>query len=101
MKRILVPTDFSTSASKALDFAVQIAKRSKGEIILVHACDLVEPFKDELGVQIEHNKMIIDEANKKLNLLKKNIEDTEEITIQPHLYEGSVNVCILQASEDY
>lgn len=36
MKRILVPTDFSECADNALDFAVHLAKKSKGEILLVN-----------------------------------------------------------------
>ncbi|REG77602.1 universal stress protein [Algoriphagus antarcticus] len=40
MKKILVPCDFSDSAIQAFKFALQIAKQSKGEIILLH---VVEP----------------------------------------------------------
>lgn len=36
MKKILVPTDFSPYADAALDFAQQIAKRHKAEILLIH-----------------------------------------------------------------
>jgi nucleotide-binding universal stress UspA family protein len=37
MKKILVPTDFSKSANKALDFAIIFAKKTKARIILLHA----------------------------------------------------------------
>jgi nucleotide-binding universal stress UspA family protein len=37
MKTILVPTDFSSSSERALDFAINIAKKSNAKIILVHA----------------------------------------------------------------
>jgi nucleotide-binding universal stress UspA family protein len=37
MKTILVPTDFSPSAERALDFAVNIAKRTNAKIILANA----------------------------------------------------------------
>ncbi len=40
MKRILFPTDFSEAADKALNFAIEIAKRAKLEIVLVNAYDL-------------------------------------------------------------
>lgn len=36
MKKIVVPTDFSLDAEKAYGLATQIAKRSGGEIILLH-----------------------------------------------------------------
>lgn len=40
MKRILVPTDFSAPAMQALQFAVDVAERSRGQIHLVHVVDL-------------------------------------------------------------
>jgi nucleotide-binding universal stress UspA family protein len=36
MKKILIPTDFSTNAEHALKVAAQIAKNNNGEIILLH-----------------------------------------------------------------
>ncbi len=39
MKNILVPTDFSTQAGHALDFALQLAKKSDG---MVHLLNIVE-----------------------------------------------------------
>jgi nucleotide-binding universal stress UspA family protein len=40
MKKIIVPTDFSDNAKKALDVAVEIARRSQGEIVVFNAYDL-------------------------------------------------------------
>lgn len=40
MKRLLVPTDFSTQAENALKVAAQIAKRFDGEIFLLHMLEL-------------------------------------------------------------
>ncbi len=40
MKRILFPTDFSEAADKALNFAIEIAKKAQLDIILVNAYDL-------------------------------------------------------------
>lgn len=43
MKHIVVPTDFSSNAQKALDFAVQIARKAQGaHIHIVHAFSLLE-----------------------------------------------------------
>lgn len=50
MKRILVPTDFSEVADCALATAVQLAERSKAEIILLHAIEvLVTPDISQVG----------------------------------------------------
>lgn len=101
MKKILVCTDFSANSNKALDFAVQIAKQGKAEIILVHACDLVSTtFKDRLTIKREHNKAILDNANKSLILLKESIEDTEKILVNIKIYNGNVTDSILLASDE-
>ena len=36
MRRILVPVDFSTTSKKAFRFAVEIAAKTDGIIILIH-----------------------------------------------------------------
>jgi nucleotide-binding universal stress UspA family protein len=40
MKKILVPCDFSATATQAFKFAVTIARQSKGEIVLLHIVEL-------------------------------------------------------------
>ena len=40
MKSILVPTDFSTEANNALDFAIQLAKKTDAQIKLLHVIEL-------------------------------------------------------------
>jgi len=102
MKKILLPTDFSLNADKALHFAVQIAKRAKAEIILVHACDLIDsPFKDNQTMYKEYNQAITDKANEKLSLLKKSIEMTEQLFVNIKLYKGTVTDTILQVAEEH
>jgi nucleotide-binding universal stress UspA family protein len=41
---ILLPTDFSENAQKACDFAFEIAKKSNGKVLALHAYDL--PYSD-------------------------------------------------------
>lgn len=101
MKKILVPTDFSPNADKALDFAVQIAKQAKAEIILIHACEILNlTFNDHIDLKKEYNQTIIDKAMESLSLLKKSIEDTEQLTVKIHLFQGTVTDTILKVSED-
>jgi len=48
MKKVLVPTDFSDYAGKALHYAIQVAKTMNAEIILLHVFDLLKyPFADK------------------------------------------------------
>lgn len=46
MKSILVPTDFSANALKALRFALQIAKESKAELTVMHQTSILELAPD-------------------------------------------------------
>ncbi len=45
MKNILFPTDFSPNAENALNFAVEIARKINGNLILFHAysVQLIDP----------------------------------------------------------
>ena len=57
VKTILVPTDFSPNATKALDFAVQIAKQASAKLVIIHACALLDiVFKDHVERDEEYNK---------------------------------------------
>ena len=49
MKNILVPTDFSDQAEKALKVAAQLAKRFDGEIYLLHLLELPLQLIDPVG----------------------------------------------------
>ncbi|HLV14360.1 MAG TPA: universal stress protein [Xanthomarina sp.] len=53
MKKILVPTDFSTEAENALKVAAQLAKRYDGEIYLIHLLELPLTQIDALSQQSE------------------------------------------------
>ncbi len=103
MKKIIVPTDFSPNADKALDIAVQIAKQAKAEIVLVHVChDLIHTtFKDRQTMYNEYNQTMIDKANNQLLSLKKSIEDQEMYSITIKLYKGTVTDTILHACEKH
>src|SRR5688500_16506686 len=91
MKRILVPTDFSFCANKALDYAVCLAKKSGAEIVLLHACDLIHnPFQDRKELIAEYNQSVQKSANEQLEILKKSIEDTENVSVMIRLYDGGV-----------
>jgi nucleotide-binding universal stress UspA family protein len=40
MRRILVPTDFSPDAAKALELALELARGSGAEVTLLHVCEM-------------------------------------------------------------
>ncbi len=102
MKNLLVPTDFSLNANKALDFAVQIAKQAKAKIHLIHSCDVIDnTFKDNQILYKEHNQAICNEANENLLILKKSIEDTENLSVHTKLYNENISDAILEACDEH
>ncbi|MBL7739399.1 MAG: universal stress protein [Chitinophagaceae bacterium] len=102
MKKILVPTDFSPNAARAIDYAVQIAKLNEATIYVIHACDLLDTtFKDKLELKEEYNKTITDEAFAKLEMIRQSIEDTERILVNTQLYNGPVTDTVLLAAKEH
>ncbi len=55
MKNILVPTDFSDQAEKALKVAAQLARKFDGEIFLLHMLELPLQLIDPVGGSGSHN----------------------------------------------
>lgn len=49
MKRILIPTDFSTFSDEALKVAAQIARKHNSEIILLHMLEFPHQSSDAIG----------------------------------------------------
>jgi nucleotide-binding universal stress UspA family protein len=83
MKRILVPTDFSPTAEKAFRFALDIATKAKGTIVLYHTYIPVEStFVGTEKTRKQYN--IQSEANivKRLQRLKKKVTgDSTEVAV--------------------
>lgn len=83
MNRILVPTDFSPTAEKAFRFAVSLAARSKGTIILYHVYTPVEStFIDTEKMRKEYNAQTEANELKRLQRLKKKVVgDSVEVPV--------------------
>jgi len=73
MKRILVPTDFSTHAENALKVAAQIAKETKSEIHLLHVLEIPNQMNDAISVSadIPEIMLFIKKGKETLNKLKE------------------------------
>ncbi len=102
MKKILVPTDFSPNADRAIDYAVQIAKLNEATIYLIHACEHLDPlYLESVFPKGEYNKAITDEAFNNLEILRRSIEETEQVLVNTQLYSGSIHDTILVAAEEH
>jgi nucleotide-binding universal stress UspA family protein len=74
MIRILVPTDFSPTAERALRFAAEVASRTKGTIILYHVNQKEEiPYFDSHEKRQEYQRQLETKRLKRLQRLKKKV----------------------------
>lgn len=88
MKNILVPSDFSICASSALDFAVEIAIKSSGHILIHHTWDDVLPTVEGYGPS-----ELEDYAKSKIQELIDEIKsrpDCDSIELRSHTANGSL-----------
>ncbi len=101
MKTILVPTDFSLNANKALNYAAELAKIAGAKIIVLHVTDLTHASINENVILPENfDKEIIDSANKELDI---HVAATASITggqVEKQLYNGFVSDAVQQACKE-
>ena len=99
MQKILVPTDFSNNALKAVGYAEEIAKKSGASIFLLH---VIEPTINMATMQADSSrKMILKERKAELNLSLKSIADVyPQIKVVPFLVGGAVVSSILEYAEN-
>jgi nucleotide-binding universal stress UspA family protein len=111
MKKILVPTDFSECADRALEFAASLAKKVSGEIFLIHIIDdqdqdtistsgeihsVVSGYTAEIPHMIgllKETKVIIEEIKKR--------EYLNGIPVQDNIELGVPGIMINKAAEKY
>ena len=101
MKKILVPTDFSTCANNAVDFAVKSAKIIPVEVTLLHVFEVKgDIYTDYMGVNKEFNQCLLDDVHKKLADVKKIIEETEGVIVNTHVAVSPLVDAVLQATKE-
>jgi nucleotide-binding universal stress UspA family protein len=101
MQKILVPTDFSTCANNAVDFAVQSAKYFPIEVTLLHSFEMKGGvYTDYIGGNQEFNQVLLDEVHSKLAELKRAIEETEGVVVKTHVSITPIIDAVLQATEE-
>lgn len=102
MKQLLVPTDFSKAADNAINFAVQSAKLLPAEITLVHSFETGDSaYSDYVGVNKEFNRSMISDANEKLDVLKKGIENTHGIVVNTMVSTDSLLDTVTKFGKDH
>jgi len=101
MIRIMVPTDFSPNATKAIEYAVQLAKTGKASLMIINTCDHLTNVGLEAGLPMnDYNKQITDDAFANLDLISKSIKEAEHVDVQTELYTGTVVDSVVEAAKE-
>lgn len=101
MKKILVPTDFSSYADKALDYAVGIAKKWEAEIVLLHCYDPLVAIGVTEEMVLSYNKARELELSATLEKHKATIKKQEGIEVTIVLSSGDIVESILSISRQH
>lgn len=101
MKKILVPTDFSLTAERALRFACKLALQSNSSILLFHSYTPMENAFIETGeARDELNKQTQSDLLKRLNRLAQKVTEQYPAIVTPLLGESPVIDTILNTAYD-
>ena len=98
MKKILVPTDFSKNALKAITYASEVAQKTGAAVYLMH---VIEPSINMATMQADSSKPnVIKERSYKLKLSKDTVATIYPgVKVLTHLSGGSTVDSILDFSE--
>lgn len=96
MKTILVPTDFSKQANNALDLAVQIARKSNANILVVNIIEGLRDFsfntmgelENDMGEEVFIIKKLIDQVKIRLSQIVKD-ERYSDVKIETAVEMGN------------
>lgn len=109
MKNILFPTDFSPNAHNALNFAVEIARKVNGNLILFHAysVQLIDPnmpaeiYLSAYQEEEKSAKESLEELSKKIIGLNKDDTGKSLFTTEAIVTQGLVVDEVLSIINDY
>ena len=101
MQKILVPTDFSATAMKAVTYAAEIAQKTGATIFLLHVIEPITdsirqpfPLQDRLQEEITNNRL------GELNTLQKTVAEIYPgVKIETELAKGTVTTCVHDFAE--
>jgi nucleotide-binding universal stress UspA family protein len=98
MKRILVPTDFSNDALKAVTYAAEIAQKSGATIFLLH---VIEPAINMAKMQSDSSseKVVKERSSEMSGSLKSLAKIYPGVKVIPHLLGGAVITSIVDFAE--
>lgn len=102
MKKLLVPTDFSANAMKAVTYSAEIAKRTGAAIYLLH---VIEPITDRIRQPYALHERLEEEITSARLSELKTLKDTVSalypgVSIETALSRGTVATAILDFAQN-
>jgi len=97
IKRILVPTDFSSHSTHAIDHAAIVAKQFDSEVILIHVIESLPYSVTDTFNIVEHRRALETTAGSLLENLRKDLIE-KDLSVRTHLVTGTPYREILKKS---
>lgn len=99
MKTILVPTDFSPNANKALDYAAELAKLSNAEIILLYVTGLSHASLNEnVILEEDYDRELMEKTHRQLELLAQAVREVAGVKVTHQVFNGFVEGAIKECA---
>lgn len=100
--KILVPTDFSKNAQRAIDYAVEMAGKSDAEIILLHAHQIIDTTTTTRKLLFEkYNRNIARKLHDELHFQRGRIgKINPRIKVKAELSDNEAKKAIIEAGDD-
>ena len=100
VKKILVPTDFSPSAERALSTASELAKVFKAQIVLLHACRMDIPVvfaaEGSFAVPSHYYEELMAGARAHVNKIATELAAKEGLVVEGIVVSEPVEIAILE-----
>ncbi|PZX52420.1 nucleotide-binding universal stress UspA family protein [Algoriphagus ratkowskyi] len=95
--KIILPTDFSEISLNALEFAIVLAGKKDGEIILIHVIEAVFDFESQSAISLERMHQ---DAN---TLMEKTVEkyNGTDIKFTTLIKDGTASITVARIAEEY
>lgn len=101
MKKIIVPTDFSDTAGRAANFAVQSSKEFDAKITLLHSFEIEKFYSsDYIGFNKDFVIQMVTEIEEQLDLQRETIKEKDDVEVQTYLSSYGITQGINKLSKE-
>lgn len=94
--KIILPIDFSNNSINALDFAIAMAEKQSGEIVLVHVIEAVFDFASQASIAMENMHRDAE------SLMQKTLEKYRDAKVKfaTIIKEGTASISVARIARD-